>query len=205
MNETISTNTKDFFITAFKELQISENKLVLLESIATAIVQTLKQNKTVNLNYISTNNSQRSQISQVWSTYAAHYFKLSNINSFSGGTNVTSFHRKTVKTLQKVGFTFKIIEFSHQNPTYAIGYHNYIKPILVFSKLYNHDLNPSPFFAITNNAFEIIPEAIQQFEMPFNNINNFEHSINKAEEYAALNKQIAGEIHFIFHRVSAAL
>ena len=210
MNETISINTEDFFITALKDLQISENRHVLLESIANAIVKVLRQKQPVCLHYISTYNSRSSQISQVWSSYASNYYQLNHIENFSGGTEVTAFHRNTVKTLQKVGFTFKILEFSHQNPKYSITYHHYKKPIIVFSKLYNHELPIFPFIAITTNANEredslCIPEAIQNFEMPFKNLKSLDNSIYKTEKYLAVNKQIAGEIHFIFQRITTAL
>ena len=210
MNETISINTKDFFITALKELRINEDRYDLLESIAAEIVKGLRQKKTICINYISTYNSRSSQLSQVWSGYASNYYHLNHIESFSGGIEVTAVHRNTVKTLQKVGFTFKIYEFSHQNPIYSINYLQYKNPIIVYSKLFNHKLHTCPFITITtsSNIQEdslFIPEANQNFEMPFKNLKNFDTSPNKVEHYLTVNKQIAGEIHFIFQRIATTL
>ncbi len=210
MTGTISINTEHFFSTALKELHINENRKHLLTSIANFVVSELKQHKPVNLNYICTNNSRRSQLSNIWSCYAANYFKLNTIKSFSGGTCVTSFYRNTVKTLQQAGFVFKLSEFSHHNPVYSIEYENCATPILAFSKLYNDAFNAVPFIAITtcSNADEHCPfisEAIQRFHVPFNDPKTFDNTLYASEKYVEINKQIAGEIHFIFKSISITL
>ena len=135
---------------------------------------------------------------------------MSDINSFSGGTAATAFYRNTVKTLQEVGFTFQIIEFSHQNPVYAINYKNGINPIVGFSKLYDDEYNKKPFIAITtcSNADEdcpFIPDAIHRFHLPFVDPKSSDGFINQAETYLETNKQIAGEIHTIFKIVQDSL
>ena len=71
--------------------------------------------------------------------FASHYFDL-NISSFSGGTEVTAFHRNTVKTLKDVGFSFDVEEFSHQNPVYQVSFSGTKKYILGFSKTFDHDI-----------------------------------------------------------------
>lgn len=210
MTRNISINTEHFFLTALKELEIDENRKQLLTKIAHFIVSQLKQNKPVNLNYICTHNSRRSQLSNVWSSYAANYFNLNTIKSFSGGTSVTSFYRNTVKTLQQAGFVFKLSEFSHHNPVYSIEYENCTTPILAFSKLYNDAFNAVPFIAITtcSNADEHCPfisEAIQRFHVPFNDPKSFDNTLYASEKYLEINKQIAGEIHFIFKSIFIAV
>ncbi|NLP56967.1 hypothetical protein [Lutibacter sp. B1] len=210
MLETASINTEQFFTNALDKLDIDESRKNLLESIALFIVKELKNKKKVNLNYICTHNSRRSQLAQVWSCYATHYFKLTKIESFSGGTAVTSFFRNTVKTLQKVGFNFQILEFSHQNPEYLISYANCTNPIIGFSKLYDDDHNKTPYIAITtcSNADEdcpFIPDAIQRFHLPFNDPKNFDNSIYQSQKYLETNNQIAGEIHYIFKKISELL
>jgi arsenate reductase len=210
MLETISINTEDFFKNALNTLKLDKNRRQLLTSIAQFIAEEIKANKKVNLNYICTHNSRRSQLAQVWSSYACNYFKLSEVNSFSGGTAVTAFYRNTVKTLQEVGFNFQIVEFSHQNPVYAINYKNCINPIIGYSKLYDDEYNKKPFIAITtcSNAEEncpFIPDTIERFHLPFNDPKSFDNSLNQAEKYMETNKQIAGEIHFIFEKIKMSI
>lgn len=203
MKPQIIHNTEDFFKKALTNLSLDSNRIELLKSIAFFIAKEVEQNKLVNLNFICTHNSRRSQLAQVWGSYAANYFKFSQIKCYSGGTEATSFFRNTVKTLQEVGFDFQITEFSHQNPVYAINYKNGVNPIIGFSKVYNHSKNKSPFIAITtcSNADEncpFIPEAIARFHLPFVDPKSADNTPLQEASYLKANQQIAGEIHFIF-------
>jgi len=210
MIQTVSKNTEQFFKDALKDITIDEDRANLLQSIALFISNEIKENKKVNLNYICTHNSRRSQLAQVWSCYATQYFKLKNIESFSGGTAVTAFFRNTVKTLQEVGFKFQILEFSHQNPEYLISYKNCTNPVLGFSKLYDNKHNNKPYIAITtcssaDKNCPFIPDAIQRFHLPFNDPKSFDNTLYQSEKYLEANKQIAGEIHFIFNLIKRTI
>jgi arsenate reductase len=210
MLQTKSISTKVFFKSAIEDLKIDANRFHLLEKIALGILKEYRKNNKVNLNYICTHNSRRSQLSQVWSSYASNYFNLNSIYSFSGGTSVTAFYRNTVKTLQETGFIFKIEEFSHSNPKYLISFDGCNKPIKGFSKLYDSKENKKPFIAITtcSNADEncpFIPDAIQRFHLPFIDPKSSDGTKNQAEKYLETNKQIAGEIHTIFKIISGSI
>jgi len=210
MIDTVAINTEQFFKNSKENLSIDSARIDLLTNIAQFIASEFKKNKIINLNFICTHNSRRSQLCQVWAKYAIDYFKLKNINSFSGGTSVTAFYRNTVKTLQEVGFKFEISEFSHQNPVYLISYKNCTSPIIGFSKFYDDEINKKPFIAITtcSNAEENCPfisEAIERFHLPFNDPKTFDNSLYKAEKYLETNKQIAGEIHFIFDFIKKSI
>lgn len=205
MINTSNNSTENFFKNASKQVKISEDREKLLLTIAKEITAVLKKNKVVNLNFICTHNSRRSQLGQVWSFFAAHYFQL-NINAFSGGTEVTAFFRNTVKTLQNVGFDFSVVDFSHQNPTYKISFKNSEKSILGFSKRFDYEINPEPFIAITtcNNADKncpFIPTASHRFHLPFVDPKVSDNTDLQDETYLNTSKQIAAEIYFIFYNV----
>ena len=205
MLSTSTISVENFFVNAYKKATISDERKTLLLKISDAIAKEHTLNKEVNLNFICTHNSRRSQLGQVWSFYAAHYFKL-NINAFSGGTEVTAFYRNTVKTLQKVGFEFQLIDFSHQNPTYQISFKGTKKTVLGFSKFYSDPLNKEPFMAITtcNNAdinCPFIPTASHRFHLPFVDPKHSDGSDTQEETYLQTSQQIAGEIYFIFSEV----
>lgn len=208
----LSTSTitiENYFENAFTNATISDDRKSLLHTISKAIAVEYKIKQQVNLNFICTHNSRRSQLGQVWSFYAAHYFNL-NINAFSGGTEVTAFFRNTVKTLQKVGFEFRLVDFSHQNPKYQISIKNTNKAILGFSKRYNNPINKAPFIAITtcNNADKncpFIPEASYRFHLPFVDPKHADKSDQQEEIYLQTSQQIAGEIYFIFAEVKKLL
>jgi arsenate reductase len=210
MLQTVSINTEQFFINALTDLKIDEMRANLLQEIGTFIGNRIKEDKQLNLNYICTHNSRRSQLAQIWSSYATNFYKIKKIENFSGGTAVTAFYRNTLKTLQEVGFKFQIKEFFHQNPEYLIHYINCTNPIIGFSKLYDHENNKKPFIAITtcSHADENCPfihDAIQRFHLPFIDPKVFDNTPYQSEKYLETNKQIAGEIHYIFKMIEKSI
>ncbi len=205
-----NVTTKLFFENAKKDIQISKERLVLLNTIADKITNELEDRNKVNLNFICRHNSRRSQLGQVWSFYASEYFKINNIFSFSGGTEVTAFHRNTVKTLQKVGFEFNIIDFSHQNPKYLISFKETKKNILGFSKKFDNEDNNYPYIAITtcDDAYEncpFIPDALARFHLPYKEPKTADNSPLQNEKQLGINQQVAAEMFIIFKEVANQL
>jgi len=196
--------TKLFFENAKKDVKIPNERLETLNNIAIRIASELKDRNKVNLNFISTNNSRRSQIAQVWAFYASEYFQLKKIFSFSGGTEVSAFHRNTIKTLQKSGFEFNIIDFSHQNPKYLISFKETKKNILGFSKKFDNEENSFPYLAITtcdraDENCHFIPDAVERFHLSYIDIETLDSMQNKI--YTEINKQIAAETFTIFEKI----
>ncbi|WP_231494765.1 hypothetical protein [Polaribacter sp. Hel_I_88] len=206
---TSNVSAKNFFLNSSKKMVLLEERKKVLLKIAETIALEYSKKEVVNLNFICTHNSRRSQLGQVWSFFAANYFKL-NINAFSGGTEVTAFHRNTVKTLQKVGFDFQLENFSHQNPAYRISFDATKNSILGFSKLYDDVANLTPYVAITtcNNADEncpFIPNTKHRFHLPFVDPKVSDGTAQQEEIYLKTNQQIAGEVYFIFDSVKKLL
>jgi arsenate reductase len=209
MITTTTISPKNFFINAHKNIILSDDRKKLLLEISQEIIKEFDKEGIVNLNFICTHNSRRSQLSQVWGFFAADYFDL-NIHSYSGGTEVTAFFRNTVKTLQRVGFTFNLQNFSHQNPEYVISFDGSSTSILGFSKRFDHSENKQPFIAITtcNNAdanCPFIPEAISRFHLPFVDPKSSDDSSVQDETYLKTNEQIAAEIYYIFSKIKERL
>lgn len=205
MINTSSISTENFFKQANKKVSLSDERKTLLLRISESIAKEYTKNEVVNVNFICTHNSRRSQLGQVWAFFAAQFFDL-NINAFSGGTEVTAFYRNTVKTLQKVGFDFKIEDFSHQNPKYIISFDGSKKSILGFSKRFDNPTNKDPFIAITtcNNAdanCPFIPTALERFHLPFVDPKASDGTEAQEETYLKTNQQIAAEVYFIFESV----
>ena len=200
---------KSFFENAEKNVTINNERKALLKSIADFMIEELSDRDKLNINFICTHNSRRSQISQVWAFYAAEYFDLP-INAFSGGTETTAFHRNTVKTLQNVGFNFNVENFSHQNPKYSIGFKGSDKTILGFSKKYDDEANEYPYIAITTcgHADENCPfiaDALKRFHLPFVDPKSSDNTPLQKEKYLATNQEIAAEIFLNFKEVSNKL
>ncbi|MGG6230586.1 hypothetical protein [Tenacibaculum sp. SDUM215027] len=210
MINTKNINTKIFFEEARKELILTEDRKDLLLKIADTIFEEYLDREKINLNFICTHNSRRSQFTQVWSFFAIEYFNLKNMFTYSGGTETTSFHRNTVKCLQKTGFIFSVVDFSHQNPRYLVSFNGTKKSILGFSKLYDHPQNSFPFIAITtcNSADQncpFIPDAIERFHLPYKDPKTSDNTELTEDTYLQTSKQIAGELFFIFEKIQQRL
>lgn len=210
MFNTNSIKTSNFFKNALMDLELTDDRKKLLLAIAAFMADELKANNTVNLNFICTHNSRRSQLAQVWAHYAISYYKLKNVYSFSGGTEATAFFSNTVKTLQEVGFEFRIKEFSHQNPVYELTSDKFTTPLIGFSKVYDNPINQKPFIAITtcNHADEncpFIPDAVKRFHLPFIDPKASDNEPNTLEVYKNTSKIIAGELRFVFKTVRTLL
>ncbi len=201
-------NPKNFFKNTAKNTLIPSDRKVLLQKIAQKIADEYTTRTTsFGLNFICTHNSRRSQIAQVWTFFAIDYFHLDKILPYSGGTETTAFHKNTVKTLQKTGFLFNLIDFSHKNPNYSISYKNATTTLVGFSKLHDDASNSKPYIAITtcNHADEncpFIPEAIYRFHLPFVDPKSFDNTEFEEKKYQETNQQIASEVFFIFKKVA---
>ena len=196
MLKTSTISIKNFFENSYKKISISKERENLLDTISNQIAKEYKEKGIVNLNFICTHNSRRSQFGQVWTFFAAKYFNL-KINAFSGGTEVTAFFRNTVKTLQEEGFEFKLIDFSHRNPKYSISFEGSKDAILGFSKLYDNKINLNPFIAITtcdsaDKNCPFIPTATHRFHLPFVDPKHADNTLKVLEVYEKTSMQIAG-------------
>ena len=205
MPKTSSISTVNFFKLASKKVKLNKDRKIILNKISEMVAKEYVKNKVANLNFICTHNSRRSQLGQVWAFYAANYFNL-NIHAFSGGTEVTAFYRNTVKTLQAVGFDFKVTDFSHENPRYLISFNGSEKSISGFSKRFDDALNTEPYIAITtcNNADKncpFIPNALERFHLPFIDPKASDDSPKQEATYRETSEQIAAEVFFIFTKI----
>lgn len=197
---------KDIFEKAIRKTKLDINRETLLENIANKIAETLKNTNKVNINFICTHNSRRSQFSQLWAYYAMEYYGLDKAASFSSGTAETAFHANTVKALETCGFKFSLEEFNHQNPKYTITYPGAKKSCIGFSKLVENPINKTPFIAITTcgNADEncpVILDASARFHLPYVDPKASDGQENEKGTYLNTSKLIAGEIGLLFKMV----
>lgn len=207
MIKTGATNPNEFLKNVAEDLTITSDREVVLKKIASYLASEINQKDTVNLTFICTHNSRRSQMAQAWAFFITDLFSLP-IQSFSGGTEITAFHRNTVKALQESGFHFKIKDYSHQNPVYTVSYENETgnHEFLGFSKTYDHTINKKPYFVITtcdsaDQNCPFIPEASFRFHLPYNDPKSSDGTDKQLETYLTTSKKIAIELYFLFNQV----
>lgn len=203
-------NVKEIFEKALKATKLANNRENLLEKIANKIAKVIKENGTVNLNFICTYNSRRSQLSQVWAYYAMEHYGIYQGNSFSSGVTVSSFHGSTIKALEACGFRFSLEKFSHQNPKYIINFSGAQKEVLGFSKLIENDINETPFIAITTcdeaeRKCSANLDGLEHFHLPYIDPKTSDGQPNEKETYLQTSLLIAGEMGYLFAKVKDLL
>jgi len=127
-------------------IQIPESRKSILKELTDFVLQKSKANDVINLNFICTHNSRRSQISQVWAQAAAQYYGIKNVQCFSGGTEATAFNPRAVMAMKEAGFDIQIFK-DGTNPVYRVKFSDETPALTVFSKKYDDDFNPKEDFA----------------------------------------------------------
>ncbi len=188
-----------------KGLEIPEDRVHILQELITYIQRKRDNNQGINLNFICTHNSRRSQFSQVWAKVAAEVYGVA-INSFSGGVEVTAFHEKAIASIKRSGF--KAIQNGDGNPNYFVFYSDDEDPIITFSKLYDDHENASEGFAAImtcTHADENCPfilGAEARIPIRYEDPKEFDGTPEEAEKYDKRSLQIASEMLYVFSKIS---
>jgi len=178
-----------------------------LNEIADYIEGKLAEDSGVHLIFICTHNSRRSHISQLWSQVAAHYYHISNIYCYSGGTEATAFNPRAVKALGKAGFDITQAD-SSSNPVYHIAYASETEPVKAFSKKFSDPFNPQKSFVAimtcsqANEACPFVPGAEMRFSIPYDDPKVVDDTPEEELEYDERCFQIASEMLFLFSLIS---
>jgi arsenate reductase len=193
-------------IDVIKNVQISNERKIVLQPLVDFIQEKVSANKTINLNFICTHNSRRSHLSQVWAQVAAHYFNVKNVYCYSGGTEATAMFPMAAKALELAGL--KINNLSDgDNPVYSIKYAENEHPIIAFSKTYDSEFNPKSEFAAImtcNNAdvgCPFIPGAEKRIPVKYDDPKAFDNTSQQAKKYTERSNQIASEMLYVFSQI----
>jgi arsenate reductase len=184
----------------FKEIPL--DRKLILEKIALYIKHQLEEGLDVNLVYVCTHNSRRSHLGQVWAAVAASYFDIGNIKTFSGGTEATAFNPNAIKALTSSGFEV-IKKMESNNPVYHVFFGEG-ESTDCFSKVYNHDVNPSKNFAAImtcSDAEENCPLIIGcglRIGTTYNDPKAYDNTVLEDEKYIERSNQIAMECLYVF-------
>ncbi len=186
--------------------QISVDRKVLLMRLADLIRTKVELKEEVNLIYICTHNSRRSHFGQVWAALAAHYYMIPGISTFSGGTEATAFNPQAIHALERVGM--KVVKMNDDsNPEYHVHFSDEMNPVICFSKVYDHPLNPQKdFIAIMtcSDAEEncpFIPGANHRIATTYEDPKLFDSTPQMESKYDERCRQIAMETFYVFSKV----
>ena len=190
--------------------QIDFDRKVVLIDLSEIITQELNFNKAVDLNFICTHNSRRSQLAQIWMKAAAIYFDIKNINTYSGGTEATAFNHRMVTALIDEGFELEKLDES-ENPKYKLNLSSEISHNIYFSKKYDHETNPSSgSLAImvcddANESCPIVHGAKEKHSLTYKDPKAFDDSPKESKMYTEKVFEIGRELLFLMENTAAIL
>ena len=197
-----------FYVQDFIKLALNQNipssRKVLLTEIIDYIKSKIDNNQEINLNFICTHNSRRSQLSQVWAKVASVYYGI-EINSYSGGVEVTAFNERAIDSLVRSGFS--VLFENSINPKYEISYAENENSIIAFSKLFDDDFNKADYFAAIITCSDAdencpyIPKAEKRIPLRYDDPKSYDDTPIESEKYDERSLQIASEIFYVFSQI----
>lgn len=168
-------------------------------------IQLKKNTKaTINLNFICTHNSRRSQFAQLWAKVAAIFYHI-DINSYSGGVEVTEFNKRAIQSLNRFGF--EINKEGDENPRYFVRWDTSNNSLPMYSKLFDHPNNPSEGFAAImtcSHADENCPFVAgceQRIPIRYDDPKTYDNTPLEAVMYDERSFEIASEMMFVFSKI----
>lgn len=178
---------------------IPDDRRVLLANAASEIRKTIADHGSVDLVFICTHNSRRSQFGQVWAAIAASHYRLDRIRSHSCGTEATACNARTIAALERTGVKTSR-SGDDQNPLCSAVYDAERPPIVLFSKTFEHSSLPTKNFIAMmccDNADQncpVIPGAIQRVKLSYVDPKISDDRPDEAEVYDERCLQIATEM-----------
>ena len=157
------------------------------------------------LTFICTHNSRRSHFGQIWAQVAANYYGISNIKTYSGGTEATAFNPRAIAAMERVGFS--VAKDSGENPMVHLKYDTESEAINCFSKKYNDKSNPQKQFAAimtcsqADEACPVVFGASKRFAIMYLDPKVADNTDQETAKYDERCKQIATEMFYVMSRV----
>ncbi|KAB1064351.1 low molecular weight phosphatase family protein [Salibacter halophilus] len=205
MSQSDPNHKLKLFTESLNDSEIKSSRIERLNSIAESLSSVYRQDDTLNLNFICTHNSRRSQLAQVWMHNFSRLFHL-NIHSYSSGTEITQVHPNILSVLEESGFEVEKSRETNNNPRYKLNFSETKGSILLFSKSIDDQSLPKKFVAIStcSQADEncpFIPQASMRFSLTYDDPGKYDGSDREIEAYRLTNKQIATELKYLTHKL----
>ena len=205
---------KDQLIASLKSFEanissLSEERKEKLLPLVYYILDNQRDNDPSELIFVCTHNARRSHMAQLWAAAAALYCDLENIETFSGGIEVTRIHPNALASLERSGFEFSGDD-DGENPSFLVQLGESVM-IEVFSKPYGDDTNPQKNFAavlVCSEAAEACPNvegASLRLPISYDDPKEFDGTEKAEEMYDKRSVEIGTEMLYVMKTVSEKL
>lgn len=186
---------------------ISDTRKAELQRLAEYIQKKKLISQVAKINVICTHNSRRSHLGQLWLQVSADYLQVTDIQTFSGGTEATALNPRVVKALRSIGFRIETEDENAVNPHYQISWSREQQPYIAFSKKYSTAPNPTTDFAAIMVCTEadagcpIINGADFRLPLPYDDPKAFDDTDMEEEKYLERCRQIGREMLYVMNQI----
>lgn len=170
-----------------------------LDDLRQALIQ---RNWQANLLFICTHNSRRSHLAQVWARACAVHANRLEIDTYSGGTEVTAFNPQAAEALRVSGFHIPAV--AGNNPEYRVSFAPELPPVRCFSKRYDSIDNPrrgAIAIMTCTDADEACPHVANaelRFALPYTDPKAADGTPDAAKVYLERSLEIGREMAYLF-------
>lgn len=184
-----------------EEKNIPDSRRADLARLADFVREERNAGRAVQLLFVCTQNSRRSQMAQIWAAAAAAYFGLTEMKAFSGGMEVSAFNPRAVEALIRAGF--HIHDFGGENPRYRVTYAEDGPAMVCYSKRFDDAANPMSGFAAimvcseADQACPFVPGAAFRLSLPYEDPKVADGKASESAAYDKRSLQIASEILYL--------
>ena len=189
----------------FTKEGVSPERKALLDHIGEALRASYLERGELAINFICTHNSRRSHMAEIWFRTACAFLNLSNVHTYSGGTEATALYPEVAKSFERLGFDVLEGPFG-TNKVWQIA-HPVVERVsdspLLFSKLYWKTPNPTHDFhavLVCDSASEACPfvaGATGRYPLTFEDPKSSDGTDLQAQTYDARSLNIAREVFLI--------
>ena len=184
---------------------IDKDRMSSLNQLVHYLSESLLMWHKVQIIFVCTHNSRRSQFSQTWGQFAADHFDLA-IQCFSGGTEVTACNPRTIASLQRSGLILQKKTTEGDNPRYAVASPEINECLELYSKLVDDPCNPRENFAAVmtcDHADKNCPTILgaeRRIPIRYEDPKAFDDSPQEKDMYDQRSLQIAKEMYYVMKK-----
>ncbi|MBK8979032.1 MAG: protein-tyrosine-phosphatase [Planctomycetes bacterium] len=189
---------------------IAPERRAALDALAADLLRRLAERGSLDLVFVCTHNSRRSQLGQVWASVAAEHFGFAGVRAWSGGTEATAFEPRAVAALERAGFVVSTIAASgapRGNPVWLVRTAPSAEPLRCWSKVFSDAANPQRDFvavmvcSAADADCPVVPGAALRVSLTYDDPKAFDGKPGESAAYDARCAQIARELLHLFRRM----
>ncbi len=185
--------------------QIPKERKEKLWKLSDSIWTKLRNGNPAKLTFICTHNSRRSHLCQIWAAMLAEHFSVEDLETYSGGTEVTTFNPRAVEAIRRAGF--KVENPGGDNPRYKVYYDEQQEPLVCYSKTFDDEANPSKDFVAVMTCSDadrncpVVPGTQFRITIPYEDPKQADGTPQETQTYDEHCRQIAAEMYYLMSKV----